>query len=304
MTRKILIAYDGSPCADVALADLPRAGLSDDIEALIVSVAEYWTTPPPPSAYEIVEAATRATSPADLERAFAKTSPAMHETERIAQRALARVQLDFPDWRIQVEAVVGSPAREIILRAEKWNADLIVVGSHGHTALGRMILGSISQKVLAEAHCSVRVARSHDDMRHKSSRILVGIDGSYAAEKAIETIASRRWAQDTEVRIVTAILPTGTYGVESHIQHRSAEALHEEAKRNLLSTKMKVTSEIKEGDPKHVLVDEAKNWRADNLFIGAYGHHRLERWLLGSVSYAVAARVPCTVEVVRPLVKV
>jgi len=61
-----------------------------------------------------------------------------------------------------------------------------------------------------------------------------------------------------------------------------------------------VSSVIKEGDPKHVLLDEAERWGADCIFVGARGLSRVERFLLGSVSAAVAARAHCSVEIVRP----
>jgi nucleotide-binding universal stress UspA family protein len=61
-----------------------------------------------------------------------------------------------------------------------------------------------------------------------------------------------------------------------------------------------LSSVIKAGDPKQVLLDEAEHWGADCLFVGARGLSRIERFLLGSVSSAVAARAHCSVEVVRP----
>jgi nucleotide-binding universal stress UspA family protein len=68
----------------------------------------------------------------------------------------------------------------------------------------------------------------------------------------------------------------------------------------LLRTRgLAVSSVIKEGDPKHVLLDEAEPWEADSLFLGARGLSRIERFLLGSVSAAIAARAHCAVEVVR-----
>jgi nucleotide-binding universal stress UspA family protein len=63
---KILIGYDGSDCAEAALDDLRRAGLPETAEAHILSVAEVWLPPPPPSSYEIIEEARKATSPAEL----------------------------------------------------------------------------------------------------------------------------------------------------------------------------------------------------------------------------------------------
>jgi len=69
---KILIGYDGSECADAALDDLTQAALPPTGEAHILSVAEVWLPPPPPSAYEIIEEARSANSPAELQRDFGK----------------------------------------------------------------------------------------------------------------------------------------------------------------------------------------------------------------------------------------
>jgi nucleotide-binding universal stress UspA family protein len=56
---------------------------------------------------------------------------------------------------------------------------------------------------------------------------------------------------------------------------------------------------VKEGDPKQVLVDEAKEWGASCIFVGAKGLRSVERFLIGSVSVSVAGRAHCSVEVVR-----
>ena len=54
-----------------------------------------------------------------------------------------------------------------------------------------------------------------------------------------------------------------------------------------------------EGDPKRLLLQEAERFGADTIFVGAKGLSRIERVLLGSVSATVAARAPCSVEIVR-----
>jgi len=56
---------------------------------------------------------------------------------------------------------------------------------------------------------------------------------------------------------------------------------------------------LKEEEPKRLLLGEAESWGADCIFVGAKGMGRIERFLLGSVSSAVAARAHCSVEVVR-----
>jgi nucleotide-binding universal stress UspA family protein len=55
----------------------------------------------------------------------------------------------------------GSPGATIVDEAERWKADLIVLGSHGFGPLRRCVLGSVSLAVVLHAHCSVQVARSH-----------------------------------------------------------------------------------------------------------------------------------------------
>jgi nucleotide-binding universal stress UspA family protein len=54
---------------------------------------------------------------------------------------------------------MGDPKRNILARAEKWNADLIVLGSHGLTGLNRFLMGSVSDAVSRHAGCSVQVVR-------------------------------------------------------------------------------------------------------------------------------------------------
>ena len=77
--------------------------------------------------------------------------------------------------------------------------------------------------------------------------------------------------------------------------HQAVDAAAEE----LRAAGLTVTPQVVGGDPKHVLIDAARQFGADCIFIGAKGHSRLERFLLGSVSTAVAARAHCSVEVVR-----
>ena len=73
----------------------------------------------------------------------------------------------------------------------------------------------------------------------------------------------------------------------------------ERSKARLESRGLKVTVVIREADPKRLLIEEAAGWQADCVFIGARGHGRLERLLLGSVSSTIVERAPCTVEIVR-----
>ncbi len=297
-SMKALIAYDGSACADAALEDLKRAGLPDEVEAMVVTVAELWLPPPSVRFKPVLTTATEPL-PAPVEAA-----------RNLEIEASRRLQTIFPAWDVRAEALVGSPASAILNKADEWEPDLIVVGSHGRSALGRFFLGSVSQKVVAEAHCSVRVARGRGTDAGAPARILLGFDNSLDARAAVRTIASREWPEKSAIRVLAVLAPTISGSpllpwTPEQIAQREASARDwmqkqiEAVAEELRSSGLTVTPVITAGDPKQALLNEAGGWGADCLFIGARGHNRLVRFMLGSVATAVVARAHCSVEVVR-----
>jgi nucleotide-binding universal stress UspA family protein len=80
-----------------------------------------------------------------------------HDAEQITRRARERIAASG----LSVEAALreGDPRTAIVDAADEWQADLIVVGSHGRTGLTRLVMGSVAQAVVAHAHCSVEVVR-------------------------------------------------------------------------------------------------------------------------------------------------
>ncbi len=294
---KIAIAYDGSSCADLALDDLIRAGLPQKVEALVISVAEMRMPPPLPSAYEIFESANAIRSKIGLETAT--TSRVVEDAYSLAFQASKLVQTRFPHWEVCGEAYSGSPAAEIIERAREWGADLIVLGSQGRFALGRLILGSVSQRVATNAHCSVRVARKAREDKDGGVRIVLGVDGSDHSGAAVRAVAGREWPEGSEVRLVTSIDPWDAYAVESADKPAGVRSIHQSAEAFLCEAGLEVSSVVEKEEAKHLLVRVAEEWKADSIFVGARGLGRLGRLLLGSVSTAVVANAHCTVEVIR-----
>ena len=92
-------------------------------------------------------------------------SEAEDKALKMAQSAKAVLNTLFPGWQVHAEAATGSPGNPLIWKSEAWKSDLIVVGSQGRTALGRFFFGSVSQKVLHQADCSVRIARPAEKTR-------------------------------------------------------------------------------------------------------------------------------------------
>lgn len=310
---KILIAYDGSECADAALEDLRRAGLPPHAEALVVSVAEVWLPPPPPSSYEVLEDSGEARSVLRASDVPDSAAPAVEEANGLALRAAERLRGDFPEWAVRAEALSGSPAWEVVKKADEWQPDLVVVGSQGRSALGRFVLGSVSQKVVTEARCSVRVARGKTGGDPSPVRVVVGVDGWPASLKAVGTVAARKWPEGSEARVVAVhdpltpsvvgrlIPPVRKWVGETNEQEVSwIEEAVGNAAEELRAAGLDASAHVLEGEPKRVLVEAAEEWGADSVFVGATRYDsRARMFLLGSVSAAVAARAHCSVEVVR-----
>ncbi|MBS1806577.1 MAG: universal stress protein [Acidobacteria bacterium] len=292
---KILIGYDGSECSERMIWDLKHAGLPQEADAIVMSIAEHWIAPP--------------TSFGGVDVHFTESPDEEKETRNMAQQAQALISFNFPQWNLNVEAVWGTPASVLVGKADDWKPDLIVVGSHGRTALGRFFLGSVSQKVVHEAHCSVRVARGTAKEPGSPARILIGIDGSKGAMAAVDSVVARQWPAGSQVRLVNAtwsVPPITSSRMVAPIAEwiatenaRIKQAI-ETATAKLEGAGLTTTAVLEEEEPKDLICKEAEKWGADCIFLGARGMGTVERLMVGSISSGVAARAHCSVEIVRP----
>jgi len=304
---KILIGYDGSQYADAAIDDLRRAGLPEKAEAQVLTVAEVWLPPPDPSqTNSIAEEVDHVVQPM-----YAKARRAVQEAQTIANRGAARVSGLFPSWNVSGTGIYGSPAWELVFAADKGELDLVVVGSQGRSALGRFVLGSVSQVVLNEAPCSVRIARGRVEEPDAPVRLIVGLDGSPESKTAIDVVANRVWPLNSEIKLVVVDDP-GTVNFagndfpamtenEDEADHAWAEKILADNATLLRSrSEIDVTTELLEGNPKTELIAAAEAWGADCIFVASSGSsNRSKRLILGSVSAAVSSRAHCSVEVIR-----
>lgn len=145
-------------------------------------------------------------------------------------------------------------------------------------------------------------------------RILIGVDGSPYSQAALEEVARRTWPEGSEIRIVHAFemplapttevwfLPADYFEKLDKAVRTRAESIVtaavESLKENLISP-LKIEGMAVMGSARGVLLDEARNWKADLIVVGSHGYPTWERLLLGSVSHAVVSHAPCCVEVVR-----
>jgi nucleotide-binding universal stress UspA family protein len=244
-------------------------------------------------------------------KAHADARKQFKEAKSIAKMAGGKIKFLFPGWQVKSIAYADSPAWALVKKANQEKSDLIVVGARGLSGITRF-LGSVSQLVLTQAPCSVRIARNNSDSKGNKLRIVIGIDGSPDSVAAVQAVKNRHWPPQTEFFLVSVIDPKKS-SLLTRVEPAAIRWFLEQAddEATVLGRMMEtyavelrergflVTCEVKRGDPKRVLVEEAEALHADCIFIGARGLTHLKRLFLGGVSAAVAAHAHSSVEVVR-----
>ena len=311
---RILIGYDGSEHSNAAIDDLKLAGLPRDSEVLIASVGDLLMSSPELS--EVIRQSVLPSRVAEgMKKAQTHAERVTKEAEEAAAFAETRVRELFPEWSVRGDVMIGTTPWVLIDVANKWNADLVVVGSQGHSALKRLFLGSVSKTVVTNSHSSVRVARTPTRKDEDAPpRIIVGVDGSPAAEHAIYAVGQRVWPAGTEALLVTvddntpttqivSRLPQATAMINEYFENRAARvsAMLEWGTKELNNIGLATSVAMEKGDATKVLLARAEEWNADSIFVGTRDFKSaFERFRLGSVSTAIVTNAHCSVEVVRP----
>lgn len=149
--------------------------------------------------------------------------------------------------------------------------------------------------------------------RERRMKVLLAIDGSSQSDAAVVQVAELPWPKGTEVEVLTVIHPaipmfTEPTLVVAAMSTQEAEELRQRAQllldtaREQISrraTNLTVTTKTLGGAPGPVIVQEARDWKADLIVVGSHGYGFVRRVLLGSVAGAVVANAPCSVQVVR-----
>jgi len=247
----------------------------------------------------------------------------IEDAKREAQRLVdwAADQLTACGHEVFREMQLGLPKKAIPEFARQWGADLVMVGSHGQNQMIRFLLGSVAQAVVRNSPCSVEIVRPNPVGATSSSqamKILVATDGSECSVKGVYSVANRPWPPESQVRIMSVVelfnpenrLPAPPFFSEyptssleqfwknAHIRADEAVA---EARRIFAGTNLTMCdgNATPVGDPRAIVLDEAKTWEANLVVVGSHGRQGFDRLLMGSVSEAIALHAHCSVEVIR-----
>lgn len=296
---KVLLAVDGSDASMSAVAATAALPTSPDSEIRVVSVVPM-TFAPEGSPWPNV---IRIDPPNDRLRIFDDVACRLLD---IADR------LRIGDRTVHIEVLDGRPATEIVRDAERWGADLIVVGARGLSTARRLLIGSVSSEVVDHAPCPVLVARGE-----RIERVLWAADHAPEAEHTADFIRESGLFDDAEIRVLSVAEPGTAWwagmspvdGATSMEVYADAAALAErqakaaaEAAADRLPGRRVSTVYGHPGDIPYAILQEAEAFRADVVILGARRLSAVHRWLIGSVSRSVLHHAPMSVLIVRPKV--
>src|SRR5687767_10566625 len=153
---KILLAIDGSPHSEAAIVDVARGSWPDGTAIEILSV---------------IHASALAIDPAIVMAAVyvEQIEERRRRPTMLVNAARDRIEGDAWGVRVTTKIIEGNPRDVILDEAREWGADLIVVGAGGYGGPGRMVLGSVSRAVVANAPCSVQVVRDKQGLERSDA---------------------------------------------------------------------------------------------------------------------------------------
>mgnify|MGYP003286414885 CR=1 FL=1 len=227
------------------------------------------------------------------------------EMERRGEQITALAVERLKEVGIPAEVVVtrGDPRQLIPFFARKWSSDLIFVRAHVRNDLAHWMLGSVARSVVTSAPCSVQIVRTQpeDQSQHTLSsarKVLLATDGSETSMAATHALADRPWPEGSKFRIVCVEEPWAL--ADSKVRNNEqGQAAVSSAERVLSAARLEATTAVLSGNTRDVILEEAKKWAADLIVVGSHGRRGFKRFLLGSVSEAVAMNAHCSVVVVR-----
>jgi nucleotide-binding universal stress UspA family protein len=236
------------------------------------------------------------------------------EAERYLQKAQYRCS--SPPVEIELDTVVGSPARSIINYVQENEIDLIVMSNHGRSGIGRWRYGSVAERVLRRAPCATIVMRAQVEVAPFAHKTILGpLDGSPLAEQALEPAiaVARAVAAELTLLRVTSPAQRGSYEATSpgiktkKWLHKIGGIARMEAITYLKSVQttlshhhipIKVVVETGD-DVAETIIDQAERLQVDSIIMSRHGRSALSRWVFGSVTEKVMRGAHCATIAIR-----
>lgn len=307
MFKRILVPLDGSEVAEGVLPFVTALAKGSDATITLLTVVDT-------SAMEEIEARVDVLPTAEFGSLLASKPterPAVgvyrtqveetaQEKAKIALRVVA-TRLTGQGLKARVAASSGPAAEEILRAARDEDIDLIAMSTHGRNALGRAILGSVTNKVLHASDVPTLVitperAKTYWGDGVVLSKILAPLDGSELAEESLPYVEDLARSLSLEV-ILTRVVGLGMAPYVSY-PYVGAEYLNVDIASGALDYLKEVAARLKakglsaswkvlRGATAGSIVELARETPQDIIALTTHGRSGLSRWVLGSVAEAL-----------------
>ena len=292
---RVLLAIDHSSASDQAIEYVKSLPCRQSVDLNIVTVI---------SPVPFIDS-TAAGVPADM-------GGILEEERRHFESRLAdsMAKFDNDGFRsVSGEVHIGSPAQELKAFADSNKVDLVVMGAVGHSALQRILLGSVSDYVATHAEASTLIIRpSNNGTASIPQKILLAMDGSEQDEQLVQSLQSLELSSSTEVHLVHVMRLLTFYSQD--VLQRATELWKETrtvAEAHVTSIAKTVESwgfEVKSSviAAPHIgdaLINYADDHGCELIVTGDHHRGKLSRLMMGSVSRDVLRHASCSVLVAR-----
>jgi nucleotide-binding universal stress UspA family protein len=279
--KKVLIAVDGSESSMHALRESLKLANNEQSWITVLSVIPTY------------EGDLGATWITNVKEALAKPCKiALLEAEKLAK-----------DERVSIKTVCeeGEIHERIVDLADAENCDLIVMGRKGISGLEKVLVGSVTARVIGHSQRDVLVVPKDAAIGWKS--ILFATDGSKYSEAATNRAIGLAKSHDSEVKIISVVDVTEEFmarapgALEDLV--KKAQGIVETVKEKASSEGIKAEGIVREGEAYKVITDIAGKEKSGVIVMGSHGRTGLKRLLMGSVTEKVIGYAPCPVIVVK-----
>jgi len=178
---------------------------------------------------------------------------------------------------------------EILEEAQEIKPDLIILGRRGRTGLDRLMMGSVTARVIG--HSPVNVLVVPKDVRLDFQKLLIASDGSSYSEAALAAALTLAW------KTGAALLGVCVARDESELP--TARDILEKVKTTAARESVALEPRLLQGRPYEALVKVARDEAVNLIILGSHGRTGLKRLLMGSVAERVIGQAPCPVLVVK-----
>ena len=302
----ILIATDGSVDAGFALSFMLRFPFPRDSKMTVLSVVDD---------IPMLPAELDALNEVQVESLQLANRRLKEEAEELVARESGRLREDGWDGDALVRN--GNPVDEILNVAEEIDADLIVLGSHGTGMAKRFLLGSVSDRVLEYAACSVLIVKQRPGAAEPAEiepgtnapyRIMLAYDNTDVSQEALALCSSLPLEKGSEINAlyVMPLITAYRQDVRQHINSiwlQKEHIMQEELEKAVASYQWStphVTTQVREADNvSDEILEAADQAGSDLIMFGCKDKGALRRLLLGSITRRMARYAKCSVWAVR-----